>query len=85
MNTGEIINELEDLILHCEEMRKNSENDIWERDCEALKYAVETIRKTSADGCSGCAFENVEEWEMPCMKCKRNCKDYWRKGANRYE
>lgn len=31
-----------------------------------------------ADGCSGCAFESAEEWEMPCRKCKRNCKDYWR-------
>lgn len=32
----------------------------------------------SADGCSGCAFEDVEEWEMPCTKCSRNCKDYYR-------
>ena len=32
-------------------------------------------------GCNGCAFENVEEWEMPCAKCKRGCKDYWRKKA----
>lgn len=32
-------------------------------------------------GCNGCAFENVEEWEMPCSKCKRTCKDYWRKKA----
>ena len=32
-------------------------------------------------GCIGCAFEDVEEWEMPCAKCKRGCKDYWRKKA----
>lgn len=32
-------------------------------------------------GCSGCAFEDVNEWEMPCAKCKRACKDYWRKKA----
>lgn len=32
-------------------------------------------------GCSGCAFEDVDEWEMPCAKCKRGCKDYWRKKA----
>lgn len=30
-------------------------------------------------GCDGCAFEYVEEWEMPCAKCKRNCKDYYRR------
>ena len=33
-------------------------------------------------GCIGCAFENVEEWEMPCAKCKRSCKDYWRAKKN---
>lgn len=32
-------------------------------------------------GCNGCAFEDVDEWEMPCAKCKRGCKDYWRKKA----
>lgn len=36
------------------------------------------IMKENADGCRGCAFENVNEWELPCTKCKRNCKDYWR-------
>lgn len=38
--------------------------------------------KEAADGCSDCAFETVEEWEMPCAKCKRNCKDYWRRRAS---
>ena len=32
-------------------------------------------------GCISCAFEDVNEWEMPCSKCKRGCKDYWRKKA----
>ena len=36
------------------------------------------LMKENADGCLGCAFEHVEEWELPCSKCKRNCKDYWR-------
>ena len=31
-----------------------------------------------ADGCVGCAFEDVESWQPPCSMCKRNCKDYWR-------
>lgn len=34
--------------------------------------------KENADGCAGCAFAEKESWEMPCEKCKRNCKDYWR-------
>lgn len=34
--------------------------------------------KQDADACSSCAFLDVEEWELPCRKCRRNCKDYWR-------
>lgn len=34
--------------------------------------------KLKADGCTGCAFIRVEEWEEPCVRCKRNSKDYWR-------
>ena len=34
--------------------------------------------KENADGCSGCAFEDVESWQPPCTMCKRNCTDYWR-------
>ena len=36
------------------------------------------VMKENADGCAGCAFEAVESWKMPCEKCSRNCKDYWR-------
>lgn len=41
----------------------------------------EYIEIAEADGCKDCTFESVEEWEMPCCKCKRNCKDYWRRGV----
>ena len=37
-----------------------------------------TLMKEDADGCMGCAFEDVEAWQPPCSMCKRNCKDYWR-------
>ena len=36
------------------------------------------IEADKADGCRLCAYEGVKEWEMPCVKCRRNCKDYWR-------
>lgn len=39
------------------------------------------VMKENADGCRGCAFEQVESWELPCNRCKRNCKDYWRAKA----
>jgi hypothetical protein len=49
---------------------------------EALEKAedllAEAEKREEADGCQGCEFTDVEEWEMPCAKCKRACKDYWR-------
>jgi hypothetical protein len=45
-------------------------------------WAIDELRKVLdtylADGCVGCAFEDREEWDMPCQKCERNAKDYWR-------
>ncbi len=45
-------------------------------------WAIEELREVLdaylADGCQRCAYEDLEEWEMPCKKCKRNSKDYWR-------
>lgn len=48
---------------------------------KAKQIIIDNLReeiKLEADGCEGCAFITTEEWEMPCLKCKRNCKDYWR-------
>ena len=45
---------------------------------EAIKTAIKALERTYADGCRGCAFGDVGEWELPCTKCKRNSKDYWR-------
>lgn len=59
----------------------------WEYPLElyvALDHAIDAIKKVELlkpefhDGCQGCAFADVEEWEMPCAKCTWNCKDYWR-------
>lgn len=47
-------------------------------DCRRIfDIAIEQLK---ADGCTGCAFVGNEEWEDPCRMCKRNCKDYWRRG-----
>lgn len=35
------------------------------------------LEQCKADGCIGCAYINTEEWEEPCRRCARNCKDYW--------
>ena len=42
----------------------------------------EALAIAEADGCTDCAFKEVNEWEMPCCKCKRGCKDYWRRKAD---
>lgn len=47
--------------------------------CKLSEY--EDLEETQPCGCSGCAFERAEEWEMPCAKCKRNMKDYYRGGS----
>ena len=44
---------------------------------EQLKTIIESLE---SDGCDECAFEDKEEWEEPCRRCKRNHQDYWRKG-----
>lgn len=61
--------QLQDLKNHCKEFCA---------DIEALDMAIKALDRQNADGCTDCAFESVEEWEMPCVKCKRGCKDYWR-------
>ena len=39
---------------------------------------VEKLKTAEHDGCKGCAFIDVEDWEMPCLECKQNKTDYWR-------
>ncbi len=47
-------------------------------DYDILEIIKAVIERKEADGCMGCAFDDREEWEEPCSKCCRNCKDYWR-------
>ena len=54
-------------------IRSSTDVDPW-----AIKELRKVLDAYLADGCFRCAFGDCEEWEMPCMKCKRNCKDYWR-------
>lgn len=49
---------------------------------EVISKAIEELEQQEADGCNGCAFADTEEWEMPCQKCRRACKDYWRAAKN---
>lgn len=46
---------------------------------DLIKLVQTWIDRQEADGCEGCVFMDVEEWKMPCEKCQRNCKDYYRR------
>lgn len=52
---------------------------------DARAVLDKVIEQTRADSCMGCAFMSAEEWEMPCLKCKRNCKDYWRRKGEKHD
>lgn len=56
------------------------ERAIYER-AFGKKVLGKALEQSKADGCSGCAFITTEEWEMPCCKCMRSCKDYWRRAG----
>lgn len=62
---------IQDAINH---INTSADVDPWA--CEIAVAAMEAL--LVGGRCSGCAFESMEEWAMPCMVCKRNCKDYWR-------
>lgn len=40
---------------------------------------LDFLEQSKADGCNGCKYISKDEYEEPCLRCKRNCKDYWRK------
>lgn len=45
---------------------------------DLIKIVEAWIERQEADGCVHCVFNDKEDWEMPCVKCRRACKDYWR-------
>ena len=51
--------------------------------CKTLGMPTPTFDDTTGcivkNSCHNCAWRTKEEWEMPCAKCRRKCKDYWRK------
>lgn len=55
-------------------IRSSVDVDPW-----AITELKSVLSAYLADGCQGCAYESTAEWELPCRKCKRNAKDYYRK------
>ena len=64
------------IMMMYDHIRSSVDIDPW-----AINKLRDVLDAYLADGCVGCAFASVKEWEMPCAKCRRNTKDYWRKEA----
>lgn len=56
-----------------EHIRNAKDVESW-----AVFYLEIVLSAYMAEGCVGCAYESTEEWLLPCCKCRRNSKDYWR-------
>ena len=76
----EVIRMKDKAMMMFDHIRSSVDVDPW-----AIAELKKVLDAYLADGCSGCAYESVNEWELPCCKCKRNRRDYWRKGVERRE
>jgi len=45
---------------------------------EAQGIAMKALKIQDADGCQGCKYETKDEFEPPCVHCKRSKMDFWR-------
>ena len=43
----------------------------------SVELAIDALKKQSADGCEGCKYIYKDEYEMPCLICKRSKMDKW--------
>lgn len=49
---------------------------------ESLDKKEVILNQFPFECCSGCAYESFEEWALPCCKCSRGTKDYYRREGN---
>ena len=47
---------------------------------DIIKILNLALEQEKAEACDSCAYADTEEWEEPCKRCKRNYRDYWRRG-----
>ena len=66
------------IMMMYDHIRSSVDVDPW-----AIKVLQEVLDAYLADGCKDCAFEDVHEWEMPCKRCRNNCKNYWQRKADK--
>lgn len=45
----------------------------------SLPISFRKEKRIDGSGCTDCEFETKKDYEMPCVDCKRNSRDYWRK------
>ena len=54
-------------------IRSSADVDPW-----AIKELRKVLDAYLADRCEDCEFYDVDSWKMPCKRCRRNNRDYWR-------
>ena len=38
------------------------------------------LKQEQAEECNGCKYIRRDAYDEPCVRCKRNCLDYWKPG-----
>ena len=75
MNQKEAIEQLENLLGHCESMA-NRDSHVWDADCRALKLAIAALRPVS--------WEQMEKVFPGCKHCTKQKVPFCYDGANDY-
>ena len=59
------------------EVHEETDLDYGFLEMQTIDIAIEALLSANADGCDGCKYVNKDEYEMPCLVCKRNHVDKW--------
>ena len=47
---------------------------------EIIRILNLVLEQEKAEACNGCKYIQKDPYDEPCLRCKRNCLDYWRRG-----
>lgn len=84
MTNEEIINQLNSLKCHCQEMGEaearngDSSSNLWFRDVEALDAAINRFnQEPEKNSCEECEHQYKSENQLPCADCMYNHRSYF--------
>ena len=77
MTNEEAIKVLEEMYDIYDTIHEETDLDYGFLEMQTIDIAIEALLSANADGCDGCKYVNKDEYEMPCLVCKRNHVDKW--------